>query len=125
MPSLNRFLKKMTAKDKAVYWGNPTVAGDGSNTYDAPVEIDCLWKGKQDLMFSIGEKEVVGRALVYVTCDVDEQGMLYHGRLKDLTDAQKSDPRKVKDAYEITRFFKVPSMLNKGEYNRVVYINMY
>lgn len=124
MPGIDRFLKKI-AKDVAVYWGNPTVSGDGSNRYDDPIEIDVLWKGKEDLVRSLNAKEGVGRAVVYVTVDLDEQGMLYHGRLTDLTDAQKADPRKVKKAFEITRFFKVPSMYLQGQYNRMAYINMF
>lgn len=125
MPGIDRFMKRIASKDVAVYWGTPTVAGDGSHTYADPVEIDVLWKGKEDVMSRKETEEGVGRAVVYVTQDLDEQGMLYHGTLADLTSAQKADPRKVKKAFKITRFFKVPSMHLKGQFNRVVYINMF
>lgn len=109
---------KSRAKDIAVYWGRPTNGADGSSTFAAPVEIKCVWEGQSFFTLST-VKEVSLRAKIHVTIDLDEQGMLYHGRLSDLNTAQKANPKKVPRAYEIKRFLKTPSLVTKNKYNRV------
>jgi hypothetical protein len=63
-------------------------------------------------------REVSVKALVYVSQDLAEKGMLFEGKLSDLTTAEKADPRRVSRAYEITKFEKIPSLYKKGQYNR-------
>lgn len=113
------FIKRIATRDTAVYWASPTPAADGSNTYGAPVEIDCFWKNASILATDKDGKEVFIEAEVHVAQDLVEQGMLFHGTLADLTAAQEADPKKVQRAYEIRIFKKTPSIQIRGKFNRV------
>ncbi len=116
--SIERYLKRIAKKDTVVYWASPVVAADASFTYDTPVEIDCIWIEKITQIRDNSGKEIISKAAVWVTQDLDDNGMLFHGVLTDLTAAQKSDPRKSKDAYEIKLFIKTPSLHIKGDHIR-------
>lgn len=112
---IEKYIKKIS-KYTAVYWAAPTSRADGSNQYATPVEIKCFWKGGTQFIPDRDALEVSAKAIVYVFEDLDEQGMLYLGKLTDLTTAQKADPRKVSRAYVINKFEKIPA-LTTG-YNR-------
>lgn len=114
---IEKYIKRIS-KQTAVYWAAPTPREDGSNSYDTPVEIKCLWKDTSQFSPDRDIREVFVKALVYVTQDLDEQGMLFLGTLADLTTAQKNDPRLVSRAYEITKFVKIPSLHLAGAFNR-------
>lgn len=116
---IENFIKRI-ATDTAVYWASPTMNTDGTNDFDDGVEIDCYWKEEKDLVLDDAGKEVVSRAKVYVTQDLDNQGMLYHGTLADLTAAQIADPKEVTEAYEIKQIVKKQSLHLKDEYVRQV-----
>ena len=115
--TIERVIKRRS-KHKAVYWASPTNAVDGSLAYTAPKEIDCFWRNETENIITTDGREVVSTAVVYVNEDVDEQGMLYLGRLEDLTSSEKSDPRKKKTAYEIKKFIRTPSIAINGTYVR-------
>ena len=117
--SIEAYIKRR-AKHIAVYWGTPTLTNDGHTSFTTPVELFCIWKDSTDLLRTDQGREIVIRAEVYVSEDLDEKGMLYLGRLTDLTTAQKADPRKVATAYEIKKFIKTPSLLRSTDYNRKV-----
>lgn len=118
---IEKYIKKIS-KHTAVYWGTPTSRADGSNSYGTPVEISCFWNEQSNMTYEEGGKTVHITAKVYVSQDLDEQGMLFLGTLADLTTAQENDPRKISRAYEITRFLKTPSLYKKTEYNRCAII---
>ena len=111
---------KRVAKQTAVYWGTPVADKFGKNSFVIPIEIKCLWSDKKELMIDDNGKETISKAVVYVLQDLDEQGMLFLGLLTDLTTAQKDDPAKVKNAYEIRQFLKIPSLTNTRRFNRKV-----
>jgi hypothetical protein len=119
--SIERYLKKVCFQT-SVYWSTPTAGNDGSTTFATPVEIKSLWKEKKELIIDTHGKEVVSNSMIYVLQDLDENGMLFLGGLSDLTAAQKSDPRKVKNAYEIKKFIKTPSLHLKGQFSRIAKI---
>lgn len=114
---IDRYIKRIS-KHIAVYWSSPVPRPDGSNSYAAPIEIRCFWKGASQLIPDRDMKEISIKALVYVSQDLDEQGMLFLGKLSNLSTQEKADPRLVSRAYEITRFVKTPSLYMNGEYNR-------
>lgn len=120
---LQGFINRITKRDTAVYWGSPTPGFSGSLTFAAPVEIQCFWQDSAKTMMSNEGREVVSNASVHVTQDLAQNGMLYHGCLDDLTTEQKSDPRKVINAFEIIRFTKLPALNRAGEYERVAYLS--
>jgi hypothetical protein len=119
---IEKYIKRVS-RQTAVYWGSPTPREDGSNRYGTPVQIKCVWKDSTQLIPDRDMKEVSVKATVYVSQDLDEQGMLFLGCLADLTTSQKADPRLVNRAYEITRFIKTPSLYMRGEYSRVAIIS--
>ena len=95
---------------KAVYWALLAKDGYGGFTWSDPVEIDCRWVDICKVIMDGRGKEIVSRAKIIVSQDLDEQGMLYLGYMANLTASQLSDPKTVDDAYEIKRFDKVPSI---------------
>jgi hypothetical protein len=121
LSGVTAYLKRIT-NDTAVYWASPTASADGSNSFGTPIEIKCFWSNSIDLKTEIDRKDVFVQAKVHVVIDLDEQGMLFHGKLTDLTDIQKSNPKKVPRAYEIKKFIKIPSLTNKSQFNRVAII---
>lgn len=115
--SIANYLKRVCT-DTAVYWASPTADTDGSFSYDAGVEIKCLWREEIKMIRDSDGKEVVSKAAVHVLADLDNNGMLFHGELADLSVAEKADPKKRRDAYEVKLFIKTPSMNLVGEYSR-------
>lgn len=115
--SIESYLKRICT-DTAVYWANPTSSADGSLSYDTPVEIKCLWREEIKMIRDTQGKEIVSKAAVHVLVDIDDNGMLFHGDLDDLTAAEESDPRKRADAYEVKLFMKTPSLHLVGQFSR-------
>jgi len=105
----------------AIYWGTPTDDGYGGFTYADPVEITCRWVDSTRIIRNNSGREVACRAIVEVSQDLDEQGMLYLGELDDLDSNQEDDPRSVSGVYEIIRFDKIPTM-NSGRFYRKAYL---
>jgi len=110
----------------AVYWENPKPDGKGGNTYDDPVEIDCRWEEKTEVLSRLGDdrkgEELVSEAQVIVTQDVDEKGYLFLGDLDDLDSDEEGTPEKIKGAYRILKFDKIPALRNPDEYMRKAYL---
>jgi hypothetical protein len=104
---------------KAVYWGNPAPDGYGGYTYDNPVEIDCRWEDRKDLITDNDGNQIVSRARVFVTQDLNEQGWLYLGDLDDLDSAPTP---KESGAYQIKRFDRVPAAKSTTEFVRIAYL---
>ncbi|KKL85034.1 hypothetical protein LCGC14_1958750 [marine sediment metagenome] len=115
--SFEAFMKRACIQT-AVYWNAPVAAEDGSNTFATPTEISCLWKDKITMMRDNDGKDIISKASVHVLEDIDEMGMLFLGTLADLSTAQKADPRKVSNAYEIKVFVKTPGRHLNGEFAR-------
>lgn len=109
---------KTRCTDTAVYWGTPTLDEDGSYGYVAPVEISVLWIEAIKMIRDAEGKEIVSNASVYLLQDIENNGMLFHGELADLSVAEQADPKKRTDAYEVKLFKKVPSIHLKGEFTR-------
>lgn len=118
---LIRFVESVCVQT-AVYWGNPTSDGYGGYSYDAAVEIDCRWDGKTQLVKSGNGEEVVSRAEVLITQDVDEGGMLYLGSLTDLSVAEIADPSIVDGAWKIISMSKNPLFQSTDEFVRQVFV---
>lgn len=119
--SIEAYLKRICT-DTAVYWSTPTLNTDGTLDYATGIEIKCFWKEHRTLVKTAEGKEIMSKAMIYVIDDLDEQGMLYHGYLKDLTDAQKADPKEVTKAYEIIDIVKTPSLHIPSQKSRRVLV---
>ncbi len=109
----------------AVYWGSPVNDGYGGKTFDDPVEISCRWEDRIESINRVGARlgeEIVSRAQVYVTEDVEELGYLYLGTLDDLDSDEEADPTTIVKAYMINRFDKIPTMRSSNEFLRKAYL---
>lgn len=108
--------------DTCVYWSNPVEDGYGGKIFNDPVELDCRWENINQVVADTKGAEITSRALVFVTQDVEEEGMLYHGTLDDLYDSNATDssagevnnPMTIEGAYIIKRFQKTPSLSGDG-----------
>jgi len=111
----------------AVYWATPVPDGYGTYTYDDPVEIDCRWENKTEVVSRVGGEgkkgeELVSFAQVFVTQDVDENGFLYLGDLDDLDSAEEALPETVDGAYRIQKFDKLPELKSTNKFLRKAYL---
>lgn len=120
-------------RQTAVYWGGPQDDGYGKLTFDDPVEISCRWEDKQQIIGTITGNQIIGfqnlsRAIVYVSQDVDVDGMLMLGTLDDLEDSSGDssgeyyDPMQRDDTYIIKRFEKIPSLQSASQFIRVAHL---
>lgn len=89
---------------KAVYWGNPRQDGFGHMTYDPPIEIDCHWEDREQLLSLNEGEKIISRAMVYVPQTLAVNGLLYLGTLDDLTSAQEVEPHNIGKICVIKRF---------------------
>lgn len=121
--SINRFVKKKISEDTAVYWSNPDPNTFGQMTFDSPEEINVYWNDASELIRDNDGREIVTNAIVTVGKDLDDSGMLYHGKLSDLTQAEKDDPKKLSGAYEIKKTAKAPSIRKPDQYVRKVWLS--
>lgn len=118
-------------KQKAVYWGNPVKNGYGGYTYDDPIEIDCRWEEKAQLLKMWDSKGDIFEciALVYVLQDVDREGYLFFGTLDDLDSAQEDAPETIeisgRKAYSIRQFEKLPALGSTTEFIRAAYLSQF
>lgn len=116
---IEKFIQKVCVQT-AVYWGNPQPDGYGGITFDAPVEIGCRWEDKTQIIVNNQGKEMISKAEVLVTQDLDVQGRLYLGSISEL----ESDPvpMEVEGAFEIKAFNKIPMIRKTDVFVRKVYL---
>jgi hypothetical protein len=114
MGNINNLLRR-ACKQTAVYWANPQDDGYGNKTFDDPVEIKCRWEDIRQVLGTVGENtttgyDIIPRAIVYLTQDVDEEGLLYLGTLDDLDSTQEDNPMTIEGICIIKRPAKIPSL---------------
>jgi len=120
---IDNFLKRICLQT-AVYWGTPADDGYGGKTFADPVEIACRWEERIEKITRVGDRlgeEVVSKARVFLTQDVDELGYLYLGELDDLS-SNPDDPKEEDGAREILRFDKTPAHRSTTEFVRKAYL---
>ncbi len=114
-----------TCTQTAVYWGTPTEDGYGGKNLADPVEIDCRWEDRIELISRVGARlgeEFISSARVFVTQDVDEQGWLFLGDLDDLDSDEEANPKDADGAFAIERFDKSPVLRSTNKFARVAYL---
>lgn len=100
-----------THKQTMIYWANPITDGFGGYTYTAPVDITGRWEEKQELFLDTEGKEILSRAMVYLSQDVSLGGFLYLGALADLASSiDETHPKNVDGSFEIRQFTKIPDV---------------
>lgn len=120
---IESFIARM-CKQTAVYWGAPVDDGYGGVIFGSmyPVEIDCRWEDTTEIISDSQGKEIVCRAVVYVTEDIEEGSYLYLGTLDDLDSDEEDNPKIADRAYMVKRFDKVPALGSTNEFLRKVYL---
>lgn len=92
---------------KAVYWTPSVDDGTGlGHVYDDPVEIDCRWTDKFEIIVDAMGKEVTSKTYVLADRDLSIEGVLWLGKLADLESS--SDPFANTSAWKIIAFHKIP-----------------
>jgi hypothetical protein len=109
-------------KQIAVYWANPVNDGYGGKTYAVPVEIQCRWEDRNETFLANTGNLMVSRSVVYPLIDLDQEGILFLGKLADLTTAEKNDPRLIDAASSVKRFDIVPILGSTTEFVRKAYL---
>ena len=111
---------------KAVYWapGSEAIGGRdyddyGQPMYATPVEIDCRWEDVAEEYVATDGTRQVSRSKVYLDRDVKNGGVLWLGKLADVTDL--TSPKNNNNAWEIKRFDKIP-WLEGEEFVRTAYL---
>lgn len=105
--NFSRVIESMYVQD-VVYWGNPQNNGFGTFSYDPPIALKCYWQEKEQILSNENEKAVISRAIVHLPQDVVLDGLLWLGKLDDLTTEEQNDPKSISGVVIIKRFEKTP-----------------
>lgn len=117
---IDKFIKKVCVQT-AVYWDAPIDDGYGGFIYSVPVEIDCRWQDKSEMITnSKGINEICG-AEILLTQDVETGGWLFLGTLDDIDSSP--DPMEVEGAYMIARFDKIPMIKSTTIFVRKAFLS--
>lgn len=119
-------LKKMLKGGRAVYWA-PKKDDDGEIVrddyakplYEDPVQLNARWE-IEDVVFSENAGPLdENKNKVYVSVDVEKQGVLWQGVLADLTD--RENPFNNVQAYEVKKFKKIGNIRQK-KFLRIAFV---
>ena len=109
-----RLLTKML-KQKCVYWppgseetGGQDFDGYGRPVYATAIEISCRWEDIVEEFIKPDGTQDASRSKVYVDRDVRVGGVLWLGKLVDVSDLLV--PKNNNGAWEIKRFDKLPTL---------------
>jgi len=86
--SLVNFYESVQAQ-KAVYWGEPVDDGYGGQMFSVAKVIKCRWSERVELIRTFNGQEVVSRAKIMVSEDLD---ILGHLKLLDATIEDGTNP---------------------------------
>lgn len=115
------FIKSVCVQT-ACYWANPVPDGYGGTNYDDPVAIKCRWDEVINVIANSNGVEVISKATVMITQDMDEGGLLFLGDLDDLTFAEEGNPETVDSVWKIIRVDKTPLFQSTDEFSYKVYL---
>lgn len=113
-----RIINRMR-KQWATYW--PPVGADeyGQPTFGTPIELKVRWDDVTEAYFNKMGESRSSESQVFVGQDVEEGGVLWLGRLTEVTDPAK--PFAQKKAFQIQKFEKVPT-LRATQFLRVAWL---
>lgn len=114
-------IAKLLYKQPAVYWG---VAGKneyGEEIFQNPIELSVLATQKDETIFDYKNEAYVSHSQIMTTELLQLGGYVYMGRLSDLTEEQKKDPRKI-DGVMVIRKVEAVLVPILNEYVRRYYL---
>lgn len=118
--SIEKFIKTVCVQD-AVYWGSPAPDGYGGIVWGNPEQIKVRWEDKFQEITDATGIELISKAEVLVTEDLDYGGMLMLGVLNDLESG--ATPEDLNNAYQIKAVTKVPMIKSTTDFVRKVYLS--
>lgn len=121
MSGILSFIKRVCVQ-RAVYWGAPEADGFGGYSFSEPKEVSVRWDDKTERVTDSNGNEIVSRAEIMVTEDVDEGGCLYLGELDSLSEGEKANPQSVEGAFLIKRVDRSPLYRSTNKFVRTVYL---
>ena len=102
----------------AVYWEFDSADGYGSYNYKDPVEIDCRWGGKLQIVKNDKGEEKISKAEILVTQELVMNSRLYLGTLDDID----SDGDPPEDSWGIITATKTPLFQSATEFVHTVFV---
>ena len=127
MGAIERLERKFTVQ-KCVFWGNPENDGKGGFTFDAPVEIDCRWEDKQELMEQYDGNKFSSQAKVLVNIDIPRRSYLHNSTLAALQTIATAkgydinNPVSFPDVFIVVQFEKIPMVRKTNDFLRIAYL---
>ena len=109
-------------KQTAVYWGNPVNNGEGGYSFDLPFEVACRWEEVNEIVAGKDGNSFSAKSVLYLTQDIQEEGVVFLGTLDDLDSAELLDPTLLENAFIIKRFDKIPALNSTTEFIRKGYL---
>lgn len=89
-------------KHSAVYWGVKNFeTAHGRPSYEPPIEIKCRWTDSAEQYIDDSGHVHISNAVVMVDRDLDIQGVLWLGKLRDVLN--EAVPLENEGAYEVKR----------------------
>lgn len=119
---------KLFTKQRCVYWGTPVSDGKGGYTFAAPVEINCRWDDKQELMEDYDGNKLSSQASVLVNIDIDRRSYLANSTLAELQVIATAkgydinDPRAFPDVFMVIQFEKIPMVFSDDDFVRTAFL---
>ena len=113
---------------KCVYWGNPVINGEGGWSFAAPIEIECRWEDKQELMEEYDNNKYSSQATVLVKQDIDRRSYMYMGTLAELQAIATTNgwdinkPQEIPTAFIVIQFTKTPMVFADDDFVRTAFL---
>lgn len=85
--------------------GNPD--GYGSYSFASPVEINCRWEDKLDIVRNAAGVEVVSTSRVFVDREILTDSFMYLGLLSEVTG---QNPQSITGAFQVISFISSPNI---------------
>lgn len=105
-------IDRLTKYDNCVYWAPTRKNQFGKQLFAEPVELGCRWEDTITVQRSLEAEELLFDVKVYVSTDVEEDGMLWHGKLNDVPVGEGGPLVPPVDAVLIRKFTKVGNLRN-------------
>jgi hypothetical protein len=119
--SILKFIEKVCVQT-IVYWAPLGSDGYGGTIYADPIERKVRWDDVTEIIKTNDGEDVVTRAKLMVVDDYTYKGMVYLGRIQDLTIVERKDPRSIINAYEIKSNPKTPLFRSSTQFVREIYL---
>lgn len=97
-------------RQDAVYWPPAGDGEDGKPTFGEAVPIKCRWVESMGQTIKVANRDIDSKANVNPDRDLEVGGILYKGKMSDLTPAQLADPFTFFQGWEIKTFTTVPNL---------------